>query len=49
VDIDFFISGRMYRIAPSSSHELGSFSIDDIKVGYGTVIELMDYVGTLYK
>jgi hypothetical protein len=49
VDTDFFISGRMYHIGPSSLHGLGLFSIDGIKVVYGTVIELMEYVGPLYK
>lgn len=49
VDTDFFISGRMYRIAPSSLHGLGIFSMDGIKVSYGTVTELMEYVGPLYK
>ena len=49
VDTDFFISGRMYRIAPSSLHGLGLFSMDGIKVGYDTVTELMEYVGPLYK
>ena len=49
VDKNFFISGRMYRIAPSSLHGLGIFSMDGIKVGYGTVTELMEYVGPLYK
>jgi hypothetical protein len=49
VDIDFFINGRMYRIAPSSLHGLGLFSMDDIKVRYGTVNELMEYVRPLYK
>jgi hypothetical protein len=49
VDTDFFISGRMYRIAPSSLHGLGLFSMDGIKVGYGTVTELMEYVRPLYK
>ena len=39
----------MYRIAPSSLHGLGLFSMDGIKVGYGTVIELMEYVRPLYK
>jgi hypothetical protein len=39
----------MYRIAPSSLHGLGLFSMDGIKVGYGTVTELMEYVGPLYK
>jgi hypothetical protein len=49
VDTDFFIGGRMYHIAPSSLHGLGLFSMDGIKVGYGTVTELMEYVGPLYK
>ena len=49
VDTNFFISGRMYHIAPSSLHGLGIFSMDGIKVGYGTVTELMEYVGPLYK
>jgi hypothetical protein len=49
VDTDFFIGGRMYRIAPSSLHGLGLFSMDGIKVGYGTVTELMEYVRPLYK
>jgi hypothetical protein len=44
VDIDLFISGRMYLIAPSSLHGLGLFSMDGIKVGYGTVTKFMDYV-----
>jgi len=39
----------MYRIAPSSLHRLGLFSMDGIKVGYGTVTELMEYVGPLYR
>jgi hypothetical protein len=49
VDTDFFIGGRMYCIAPSSLHGLGLFSMDGIKVGYGTVTELMEYVGPLYN
>jgi hypothetical protein len=49
VDIDFFIGGRMYHIAPSSLHGLGLFSMDGIKVGYDTVTELMEYVEPLYK
>jgi hypothetical protein len=40
VDTNFFISGRMYRIAHSSLHGLGLFSMDGIKVSYGTVTEL---------
>ena len=39
----------MYCIAPLSLHGLGLFSMDGIKVGYGTVTELMEYVGPLYK
>jgi hypothetical protein len=49
VDTNFFISGRMHRINPLSLHGLGLFSMDGIKVGYGTVTELMEYVGPLYK
>ena len=49
MDTDFFISGRMYHVAPSSLHGLGLFSMDGIKVGYGTVYELMEYVGPLYR
>ena len=39
----------MYHIAPSSLHGLGIFSMDDIKVGYGTITELMEYVRPLYR
>ena len=39
----------MYQIAPSSLHGLGLFSMDGIKVGYGTITKLMEYVGPLYK
>ena len=49
MDTDFFISGRMYRVAPLSLHGLGLFSMDGIKVGYGTITELMEYVGPLYR
>ena len=49
MDTYFFINGRMYHISPSSLHGLGIFSMDGIKVGYGTVIELMEYVGPLYR
>jgi hypothetical protein len=49
VDTYFFISGRMYCIAPSSLHGLGLFSMDDIKVDYGTITKFMEYVGPLYK
>jgi hypothetical protein len=49
VDTHFFIGGRMYHIAPSSLHGLRLFFMDGIKVGYGIVTELMEYVGPLYK
>lgn len=49
VDTDFFIGGRMYRITPSSLHGLGLFSMDGIKVSYGTITELMEYFRPLYK
>ena len=41
VDTNLFINRRMYRIAPLSLHGLGLFSMDGIKVGYGSVTELM--------
>ena len=49
MDTDFFLNGRTYRIAPSSLHGLGLFSMDGIKVSYGTETELMEYVGPCYK
>jgi hypothetical protein len=49
VDTDFFIDGRMYRLAPSSLHGLGLFSMDGIKAGYDIVTELMEYVRPLYN
>jgi hypothetical protein len=49
VDTDLFIGGRMYRIAPSSLHGLGFFSMDGIKIIYHTVNELMEYFIPLYK
>ena len=49
VDTYFFINGRMYRIAPSLVHGLGLFSMDGIKVDYGTITELMQYVKPLYR
>jgi hypothetical protein len=49
VNIDFFIDGRMYHIAPSSLHGLGLFFIDGIKVDYGSITELMDFFIPLYK
>ena len=49
VDTDFFLNGRTYRITPSSLHGLGLFSMDGIKVSYGTETELMEYVVPCYK
>ena len=49
VDTNFFINGGMYHIAPLSLHGLGLFSMDGIKVSYGTVIEFMEYVRPLYR
>ena len=49
VDTYFFIDGRMYHIAPSSLHGLGLFSMDGIKVEYGTATNLMEYARPLYK
>ena len=49
VETYFFLNGRIYRIAPSSLHRLGLFSMDGIMVNYGTEAELMEYVGPLYR
>ena len=49
LDIDFCVNERMYCIAPSSIHGLGLFSMDGIKVKYGGLVELMDYVEPCYN
>ena len=49
VDMNLFLNGRAYHIAPSSLHGLGIFSMDGIKVSYGTEIKLMEYAGPCYK
>ena len=49
LDTDFSVKNRMYRIAPSSLHGLGLFSMDGITIKYNIVIELMDYVGPCYN
>jgi hypothetical protein len=49
LDTDFIVNNRTYRIAPSSLHGLGLFSMDGIIVKYNTVTELMDYVGPCYN
>ena len=38
LDTDFCVNERMYRIAPSSIHGLGLFSMDDMKVKYGRLV-----------
>jgi hypothetical protein len=47
-DTDFCVNERIYRIAPSSIHGLGLFSMDNIKVKYGGLVELFEYVGPCY-
>jgi hypothetical protein len=49
VNTDFFLDERIYRIAPSSLHGLGLFSMDGIKVFDGGITELMEYVGPCYN
>ena len=47
--VEFIVNNRTYRIAPSSLHGLGIFSMDEIIVKYNTVTKLMDYVGPCYN
>jgi hypothetical protein len=49
IDVHFIVNNRTYRIAPSSLHGLGLFSMDGIIVKYNTVTELMDYVRPCYN
>ena len=49
VNTDFCVNERIYRIAPSSLHELGLFCMDGIKFGYDICAELMEYVGPSYN
>ena len=49
MDIEFNVNNRMYRIAPSSLHGLGLFSMDGIIVKYNKITELMDYVVPCYN
>jgi hypothetical protein len=48
LDTDFCVNERIYRIASSSIHGLGLFSMDNIKVKYGRLVELFEYVGPCY-
>jgi hypothetical protein len=49
LDLDFVVNNRTYRIAPSSLHGLGIFSMDGIIVKYNRVTKLMDYVEPCYN
>jgi hypothetical protein len=49
VNIDFFLDERIYRIAPSSLHGLGIFSMDGIKGFDAGITELTEYVGPCYN
>ena len=49
IDVDFIVNNRTYRIAPSSLHGLGIFSMDEIIVKYNTVTKLMDYFRLCYN
>lgn len=49
INIDFCVNERIYRIAPSSLHGLGIFSMDGIKVCYNKVVKLFKYVGPCYN
>ena len=49
LDTYLCMNGGIYCISPSSLHGLGLFSMDGIKVGYGTVTEFKEHVRPLYK
>jgi hypothetical protein len=49
LDTDFCFNERIYCIAPSSIHGLGLFSMDGIKVKYGGLVDLIEYVGPCYN
>jgi hypothetical protein len=49
LNIDFCVNKRIFRLAPSSLHDLGLFFMDGIKVGYKICTELMEYVGPYYN
>ena len=48
INIDFYIDGRTYQIAPSSLHGLGIFTMDGVNFPYMFEVKLMDYVGLMY-
>ena len=48
INTDFCVNERIYHISPSSLHGLGLFSMDDIKVCYRRLTELMEYVEPYY-
>lgn len=49
INTNFSFNKRIYHIAPSSLHGLGLFSMDDIKLNYNKLVELMEYVGPCYN
>jgi hypothetical protein len=49
IDVDFVVNNRIYRIATSSLHGLGLFSMDGIIVKYNIVTKLIDYVRPCYN
>jgi hypothetical protein len=49
LDTNFCVNERIYHIAPSSIHGVGLFSMDGIKVKYGGVTKLMEYVKPCYN
>ena len=48
LETDFSVKNRTYRIAPSTLHGMGIFSMDGITVKYNTITEFVDYVGSCY-
>jgi hypothetical protein len=48
IDVDFVVNNRTYRIAPSSLHGMGIFSMDGITVKYNRVFGLMEYFRSCY-
>jgi hypothetical protein len=49
LDTNLCVNETMYHISPSSIHGLGLFSMDDIKVKYGRLVELFEYVLLEYE
>jgi hypothetical protein len=49
LDTDFYVNERIYHIVMSSIHGLGLFFMNGIKVKYGGLVELMEYVEPCYN